>query len=80
MFRSIIIHIRSWNAWRKHNINSKFYKICVLLKIANSPTFNMYEFIEETAQKYNAVSYSYKDDYENKSADTPVVTIIEKEK
>lgn len=77
MFRSIIIHIRSWNEWRKHNTNSKLHKLCVLLNLVNSPTFGSFELIEETARKYNAVSYSYKDDYKNRSDDAPIVTILE---
>ena len=32
-------HIRKWNKWRKHNLNSGFYKLLVLLKIVKSPTF-----------------------------------------
>ena len=36
-----INHIKLWNYWRKRNINNKFYKIMVLLRLAHSPTFEM---------------------------------------
>jgi hypothetical protein len=32
-------HIRKWNRWRKCSLDSKLYKIGVLLKFVNSPTF-----------------------------------------
>ena len=35
----MINHIRIWNRWRKHSLNSKFHKLFVLLNIASSPTF-----------------------------------------
>lgn len=35
-------HLRLWNEWRKHNINSKIHKILVLLKVRHSPTFEMF--------------------------------------
>lgn len=35
----IIKHIRRWNVWRKNNLNSKRYKILVLLGIIKSPSF-----------------------------------------
>ena len=33
--------IRRWNKWRKRSINSKIYKLCVLLGIIHSPTFEL---------------------------------------
>lgn len=40
-------HFRRWNAWRKRNVNCKFHQILVLLKLANSPTFEMFLLPEE---------------------------------
>ena len=40
-------HFRRWNAWRKRNANCKFHQILVLLKLANSPTFEMFLLPEE---------------------------------
>lgn len=34
----IIKHIKRWNVWRKHNVNSKLHKILVLFGIIKSPT------------------------------------------
>lgn len=34
-----IKHIKRWNEWRKHNINSPLHKLLVLLGIIKSPTF-----------------------------------------
>ena len=41
------LHFRRWNAWRKFNCNSKVHQILVLLKLANSPTFEMFLLGEE---------------------------------
>ena len=35
-------HIKRWNAWRKGNTNSFWHKLLVLLKLRQSPTFEMY--------------------------------------
>lgn len=35
----LITHIKVWNLWRKKSMNSKGYKLLVLLGLANSPTF-----------------------------------------
>lgn len=34
----IITYIRRWNKWRKYNLNSRTYKMLVLLGIIKSPT------------------------------------------
>jgi len=31
-------HIKKWNKWRKYSLNSRLYKLMVLLKIVISPT------------------------------------------
>lgn len=36
--RRFIYHAKHWNRWRKHNLNSKLYKFCVLFGLAHSPT------------------------------------------
>lgn len=38
----LLNHIKLWNGWRKHNINSKFHKFMVLLG-RQSPTFEVYK-------------------------------------
>lgn len=38
-----INHMKMWNEWRKKNLNGKFYKFLVLIKLANSPTFESYK-------------------------------------
>lgn len=32
-------HINKWNGWRKISSDTKFYKILVLFKLENPPTF-----------------------------------------
>ena len=34
----LIKHIKRWNIWRKHNINSKLHKFFVLIDFIKSPT------------------------------------------
>lgn len=34
----MIKHIRRWNIWRKHCMNSPFYKFLVLIGFTKSPT------------------------------------------
>lgn len=60
----LITHIKVWNLWRKKSMNSKGYKLLVLLGLANSPTFVVdkafYDFrqglckISESAKKASA--------------------------
>ena len=59
----VINHIKLWNGWRKHNINSKFHKFMVLLGY-QSPTFEVYkisdsfrEFCVEYDATYSEMSY-----------------------
>ena len=40
-------HLKKWNGWRKHSLNSKFHKLLVLLGIIKSPTFDLYFTKEE---------------------------------
>ena len=37
-----VSRFKHWNSWRKNCLNSGFYKLLVLLGLANSPTFEMY--------------------------------------
>lgn len=37
----MIKHIKVWNKWRKKSLNSKIYKLLVLLGISRSPTFQL---------------------------------------
>lgn len=49
-------HIRLWNGWRKHSINSKFYKFMVLLGYT-SPTFEVYkcsDYFRNFCKEYEA--------------------------
>ena len=39
----MIKHIKLWREWAKHCTNSWSYKIAVLFKLANSPTFEAYK-------------------------------------
>jgi len=36
----ILNHLKIWNQWRKRSLNSKFYKLLVLIGAMHSPTFN----------------------------------------
>lgn len=38
---------RRWNAWRKLTLNSRTHKICVLLGLAHSPTFEFFLLPDE---------------------------------
>ncbi|RGD73827.1 hypothetical protein DW687_08610 [Anaerofustis stercorihominis] len=40
--KHMIKHFKLWNQWRKVNLNSKFYKFMVLIRLANSPSFEIY--------------------------------------
>ena len=58
MIKKIINHIKVWNVWRKNSLDSKLYKIGVLLCVCNSPTFNICELyaclsdcLEETVKR-----------------------------
>lgn len=49
-------HFRRWNAWRKRNANCKFHQILVLLKLANSPTFETF-LLPEELPNYKTIFY-----------------------
>jgi hypothetical protein len=38
----MIKYFKQWNKWRKLSLDSKFFKFLVLIKLANSPTFEIY--------------------------------------
>ena len=55
----LILHYQQWNRWRKNNLNSKFYKLLVLLKLRRSPTFEAMKageklgfYMQNIAKKY----------------------------
>ena len=50
----MIKHFKRWNDWRKHNSNSRFYKLLVLLGIVKSPTFALYLTEEESEKMHKA--------------------------
>lgn len=79
MLESIAIRISIWNEWRKHNINSKFHKLLVLLGLVYSPTFTYFYQITDGVKKCNAISYTYEDRYDDDEAISRV-TIQEVEK
>lgn len=64
MFENIAIHISIWNEWRKHNTNSKFHKLLVLLGLRYSPTLHYYGRIEDSAKHHNASEYTFEDIYD----------------
>lgn len=37
--KKLIKHIKRWNLWRKHSMDSVIHKLLVLFKIIDSPTF-----------------------------------------
>lgn len=48
--KKLIEHVKVWNHWRKHNMNSWLYKLGVLFGFVKSPTFFI-EFIFEDYDK-----------------------------
>lgn len=44
MLNKIILHIRVWNQWRKHNLNSKLHKFLALIGWTKSPTMLYYYY------------------------------------
>lgn len=61
MLKSIVDYISMWNKWRKHNTNSKFHKLLVLLNIIHSPTFRHFFGIKDSAEKCNAIEWTCED-------------------
>lgn len=54
-----------WNRWRKINSNNGFYKILVLIGLANSPSFEFYRNCMIGLEKYREAakwSYSFYDE------------------
>lgn len=51
----IIKHIKRWNVWRKHNVNSKLHKILVLFGIIKSPTLAFTLIPEEYEEIQKAI-------------------------
>ena len=39
--KHIVLHIKVWNRWRKHNLNGRLHKFLVLIRVAHSPTFDI---------------------------------------
>lgn len=46
----LINHIKRWNAWRKHCLNGKMYKVLVLIGLLKSPTLALTLTEEECQQ------------------------------
>lgn len=42
---AVIEYIKAWNRWRKGSLDSTLYKICVLLRLIKSPTFEQLRVI-----------------------------------
>ena len=42
---AVIEYIKAWNRWRKGSLDSELYKICVLFRLAKSPTFEQLRVI-----------------------------------
>ena len=38
----MIKRYKKWKDWQKHNINSRFYKLLVLIGLAHSPSFEVW--------------------------------------
>lgn len=51
----LIEYFKKWNSWRKHNLNSKFYKFLVLLKLQISSTYEMHLTKEQIERIQNSV-------------------------
>lgn len=49
--KKLIKHIKKWNAWRKQCLNNPVYKLLVLFKIIDSPTFE-HIWTEEDAKEF----------------------------
>lgn len=40
--KNLTRYFKEWNEWRKRNMNGRFYKFLVLIKLAKSPTFEQH--------------------------------------
>lgn len=47
----LIKHIKKWNKWRKHSLNSPISKLLVLFNIIKSPTFEHF-WTEQDARAF----------------------------
>ena len=54
MKERILKPVKRWNEWRKGNLNGRLYKILVLLKLAKSPTFELFATAEEREEAWLA--------------------------
>lgn len=79
MLENIAIHISMWNEWRKHNTNSKFHKLLVLLGLRHSPTLACFGCIQDSAEKLNAIMYKFEDVFGGKTDESGVATVMEVE-
>lgn len=49
MFKKLKHHLKSWNEWRKHNLNPWWFKIRVLFRGRKvSPSYNAYRMIHDS--------------------------------
>ena len=64
--KKIIDHIRRWNIWRKHCINSPFHKFLVLIGFIKSPTM-AFTFLPEELRSsfYNDFTLSTQEERVN---------------
>lgn len=50
--KKLIVHLKTWNEWRKGCLNSRLYKLGVLFGLAKSPTMELnYEFYKKLNKK-----------------------------
>nr|DAY84379.1 MAG TPA: hypothetical protein [Caudoviricetes sp.] len=56
----MINHIRRWNIWRKHSINSFTHKILVLFRMRYSPTLEFTLLPEEENKIINGLQKGLK--------------------
>lgn len=56
----MIKRFKRWNKWRKHCLNSSFYKFLVLIGIAISPTFMLTTTDEEEDEYFKEIRGIFK--------------------
>lgn len=49
-------HLKRWNKWRKHSLNSPIYKFLVLIGVVRSPTLSL-TLTDEEIRKYQEMIY-----------------------
>ena len=52
LVRNVIHNFKLWNQWRKHNTNSKVYKLLILLGIVNSPSFVYWDEWQKAEKRF----------------------------